>query len=198
MARPEGARGTRAPFVGREAELERGRDLLDALAAGRGGALLVLGEPGVGKSRLLAELAGAAAERDLVVARAACLPLSTPLPFDPVLELLRSLRRTGETDIVVSDSSPGGAELFTAAVRTIEGVASGRSLLLVLDDLHFSDAATRELVHYCIARLADLPAAWLLAARPLGRGGTRADRRTPGRRERQRCADCCRARSNGR
>lgn len=54
-------------LVGRGAELATARRPVDAVAAGRGGALLVAGEAGIGKTRLLDEVAGRAAERGLPV-----------------------------------------------------------------------------------------------------------------------------------
>jgi DNA-binding CsgD family transcriptional regulator len=154
------------PFVGRVEEVARGAKLLEGLEAGRAGVLFVLGEPGVGKTRLLAEIFALAADSNVALARAACLPLATPLPFDPVLELLRALRRSGESGISIPKRTRAGVELFAAAVEAIERVAARRPVLLALDDLQFSDTATRELVHYCVSRLADLPVGWLIASRP--------------------------------
>src|SRR5919204_2739200 len=154
-------------FVGREAELARATQLLARLEEGKGGALLVLGEPGIGKPRFLGEARRcAAAAGGVIAAAAACLPISTPLPFDAVLELLRGLVRAGATEVEGPELSLAGAELFAGVVTTIERAAAKRPLLLVVDDLQFSDAATRDLIHYCIARLADLPVGWMLAARP--------------------------------
>ena len=67
----------------------------------------MFGEPGVGKTRLLHEAATESSRRGVRVARSSCLPLTTPLPFDPVLELLRSL---GEPLPAVLTSPP--RELF--------------------------------------------------------------------------------------
>jgi DNA-binding CsgD family transcriptional regulator/tetratricopeptide (TPR) repeat protein len=154
-------------FVGREAELARATQLLARLEEGKGGALLVLGEPGIGKTRLLAEARRrAAAAGGLLVAAAACLPIATPLPFDAVVELVRGLARAGATDVEAPELSLAGVGLFADVIRSIERAAAVRPLLLTLDDLQFSDAATRDLVHYCVARLADLPVGWMLAARP--------------------------------
>jgi DNA-binding CsgD family transcriptional regulator len=157
-----------AAFVGRQAELGRARALLEQAASGRSGGLLVVGAPGVGKTRLLAEIAATARAEGFFVAGAACLPLTTPLPYDPALTLLRDLRRAGATGIRVPGTGRGDATLFAAVVSAIERAADRAPLQLALDDLHWSDSATLELVHYCAARLADLPIAWLLAARPAG------------------------------
>jgi len=121
----------------------------------------VFGEPGVGKTRLLHEGATESSRRGVRVARSSCLPLTTPLPFDPVLELLRSL---GEPLPAVATESL--RELFGIVVDRLERATIDGPLVLCLDDLQWSDAGTIDLVHYCLARLADLPIAWLVAARP--------------------------------
>ena len=136
-------------FVGRRAELTHARGLLARLDAGNGGALVVVGEPGIGKTRLLDEIAGLVGPEQLVVARAECLPLRTPLPFEPVLELLRSLRRAGVDDVALPAEGTAGSGLFTAVVAAIERAAAARPVLLMVDDLQFSDAGS-----------------WVLATRP--------------------------------
>lgn len=152
-----------AGLVARQAEMARTRDILTRAAAGRAGALLMVGEPGIGKTRLLEEAALAGSEAGFAVASAACLPLVTPMPFEPVIELLRRLDPAG-------GSGPGTAPdaIFAHCVSALEAASSASPILLCLDDLQDSDAATLDLIHYCIARLADLPLAWVLAARPSG------------------------------
>ena len=68
-------------FVGREAELARVDAVVEGVLARRSGGVLVEGVAGIGKTRLLAEAAAAAAGRDVSVARSACLPLTTALPL---------------------------------------------------------------------------------------------------------------------
>ena len=148
-------------FVGRERELARVGQLLDLARESRAGGLFVLGEAGIGKTRLLAEAARVATEQGIRVARASCLPLTTVLPLDPVLELVRGLGQP------VGSGAAGGSllELFWTVVERLERASVEGPLLLCLDDLQWSDAATGDLVHYCLARLTDLPLAWLLTAR---------------------------------
>jgi DNA-binding CsgD family transcriptional regulator/tetratricopeptide (TPR) repeat protein len=99
------------------------------------------------------------------VAYASCLPLTTQLPFDPALALLRALGEPLDVPLVCGSSQ----ELFGMVVQRLEQASVSGPVLLCLDDLQWSDAATIELVHYCLARLGDLPLVWLLTARP-GRG----------------------------
>ena len=147
-------------FIGRERELGRVDGLVQAALEGRAGGLFVLGEAGVGKTRLLTEAARIGAERGLRVARASCLPLTTVLPLDPALELVRAL---GEP--VPSGSGGPLQELFWTVVERLERASVDGPVLLCVDDLQWSDAATIDLVQYCLARLSDLPLAWLLASR---------------------------------
>ena len=147
-------------FVGRERELRRVGQLVQTAVEGRAGGLFVLGEAGVGKTRLLTEAARIGAERGVRVARASCLPLTTVLPLDPVLELVRALGRP-----VPSGSGGPLQELFWMVVERLERASVDGPVLLCVDDLQWSDAATIDLVQYCLARLSDLPIAWLLASR---------------------------------
>jgi DNA-binding CsgD family transcriptional regulator/DNA-binding transcriptional ArsR family regulator len=156
-----GAVSERRVFVGRAAELARVSALLDTVGEGRAGGLFVLGEAGVGKSRLLAEAATLAADRGVRVATTTCLQLTTPLPLDPVLDLSRSL---GQPVGFTVGESP--RDVFWAVVERLEQASVAGPLLLCLDDMQWSDAATIDLVHYCLARLRDIPIAWMLAARP--------------------------------
>ncbi len=163
-------------FVDRTAELARIADLLERAQEGRAGGLFLLGEPGVGKSRLLHEATRLAIERGVRVARASCLPLTTPLPLDPLTQLLRSI---GES--VGATVNGPSAERFWTIIERLEQTSVLGPVLLCLDDVQWSDTATMDLVHYCLARLSDLPLVWLLAARSsrsqsrlvhrLGRGG---------------------------
>jgi DNA-binding CsgD family transcriptional regulator/tetratricopeptide (TPR) repeat protein len=158
-------------FVGRAAELERIGAALEQARHSRSGGLFVLGEPGVGKSRLIIEAEQMALNCGIRVARAGCLPFMAPLPLDPVLGLLRSLGRPVGGSIRASSR-----ELFALVVEHVEQVTLQGPVLLCLDDLQWSDAATIDLVQHCLERLRDLPIAWLLAARN-GRSQERIARR---------------------
>jgi len=146
-------------FVGRKGELARVGGLIDDVCRGGAGGMFVLGEAGAGKTRLLAEAAERAAERGVRVARASCLPVTAQLPFDVVLDLLRSLG----TPVAAMEGSP--RDVFGILVERLEHHATVGPLLLCLDNLQWSDDATPDFVHYCLARLRDLPLGWLLAAR---------------------------------
>jgi DNA-binding CsgD family transcriptional regulator/tetratricopeptide (TPR) repeat protein len=152
-------------FVGRSAELGRLLRVVKGARGGRAGGVLVEGEAGVGKTRLLSEAADAAPRLGVRVARVTCLPLTTPLPFDPFLALLRVL---GEPLHLTADGKP--REVFGAVAGRLQRATVAGPLVVCVDDLQWSDLGTLDIVHYCLARLADLPLAWLLATRPAGDG----------------------------
>jgi DNA-binding CsgD family transcriptional regulator len=152
-------------------ELARLGELIEDVRAGGAGGLLVVGEPGVGKTRLLTEAGAIAQRRGVRVGKAACLPLTTVLPFDPLLEVLRSLGRP-----VALPAARSPRELFGKVFGEIEQIAGEAPLLVCVDDLQWSDAGSLELLHYCLARLSDLPIGWVLAARPDARAGLAAHR----------------------
>lgn len=149
-------------LIGRTSELNALKAVVEGACEGQARGILLHGAPGAGKTRLLAVAANEAASRGIRVARSSCLPLTTPLPFDPVLELLRSV---GQPLPAIVIESPH--ELFGIVVDRLERTTMDGPLVLCLDDLQWSDAGTIELVYYCLARLTDLPIAWLLASRPL-------------------------------
>lgn len=161
-------------LIARAAELERAGAVLCRAAAGTGAALVVEGEPGLGKTRLLDEIACLAAESGMAVRRGAAEEFARGRPFgvladayagergDPI-ELLAS---------VANGSSPaeaGGVQyrVTDALLDHIERATATTPLLLALDDLQWSDPASVFLVHALTRRLPGLPIALVVALRPL-------------------------------
>jgi DNA-binding CsgD family transcriptional regulator len=134
--------------------------LLDGVLRGRSSALLISGHAGAGKTRLLHESVRVAGDEGITVAGAACLPLTTPLPFDPILALMRSIG--DPLDGAVGRSS---REMFGLAVAGLERACMAGPMLLCLDDLHWCDAATMDVIGHCLNRWTDLPVGWLLTSR---------------------------------
>ena len=174
-------------LVGRDAELA---GLREELAAARGGGLrvaIVTGTPGIGKTRLLHEVTAEAQTLGFRVVEAAGSSLDSGLAYACLLPALERL--------VVQDAGalghlpqllrlfPGRAAagaplptpvadpalektlLFEAVVRLFQRVTAAQPLLLAMDDLHWADRSTLELLHYMARRLADEPVMMLLARR---------------------------------
>ena len=93
-----GLRGRITRFVGRNAELEYLRHRLAAAMTGQGQAVGIVGEPGIGKSRLLHEFRQSLADRDVTYLEGRCFSYSTAIPYVPVVELLRNNFRLSDAD----------------------------------------------------------------------------------------------------
>jgi len=148
-----------APLVGRERELERLRALYARAASGAAQHVTVLGEPGIGKSRLARELvAGLEGEATVLVGR--CPPYGEGITFWPLRELLR---QAGRDDSWLAGSSH---ESFAAGCRALEELARGRPLVAVLDDVHWAEPTLLDFVEYAAGRLGEARVLLLCLGRP--------------------------------
>ncbi len=161
-----------APFVGRVVALERLTAALAAAGAGRGSTVLVSGEAGIGKSRVAAELSARARGQGWLVLAGRCIDhMGAGVPYLPISEAIRSLRdssargdgsRTLPTlSRLVSDlADPVGggdnrprdedaqARLFADVRALLDALSDETPVLLVLEDLHWADTSTLDLVTY--------------------------------------------------
>ncbi|MET0751414.1 MAG: AAA family ATPase [Solirubrobacterales bacterium] len=164
-------------LVGREAELERIEALLDDARGGGGGALLVRGEPGIGKTALLLEARRRGAGMSVVGASG--VESEAELPFAALGELASPLL-TGLTGLprpqaaaISSALALGVSEgvvnerlaTFAGFLGLIRSAAAARPLLIVVDDAHWLDRPSAECLAYAGRRLEDAGAALLVAAR---------------------------------
>jgi DNA-binding SARP family transcriptional activator/pimeloyl-ACP methyl ester carboxylesterase/tetratricopeptide (TPR) repeat protein len=130
--------GRDALLVGRAEELER---LAGALRQARGSTVLIAGEAGIGKTRLVSEVAARARSAGFQVLVGRCLDLvGTELAYQPFVEALRPLARE-------LPFAAGGSQLrvFEETLALLDRLAP---VLLVLEDLHWADASTLDLVAY--------------------------------------------------
>jgi DNA-binding NarL/FixJ family response regulator len=156
-------------MVGRDDELGRLLALLDDAEAGRSVAALVSGDAGVGKSRLVREVAQLAAGRGFTVLSGQCAELGDSVPYLPLADALRGAdQSTGVRDALSSrpalsrllpDSGDGRPadedrsglarqQMFGAVLGLLTELAAAAPVLLVLEDLHWADASTRDLVTF--------------------------------------------------
>jgi DNA-binding CsgD family transcriptional regulator len=150
-----------SPMVGRA-------DIIWALSRRRPPTVILLGEAGIGKTRLLLESRKLDDRGNTIFV--GCHPGAALLPMDPLLALVRALHRSGRISKAVCDSALGSAERDRLSfVRdAIEAGIGGQHLTFQIDDLHFADSASLDALRYCVDRLQDLPASWQLAARSGG------------------------------
>lgn len=185
---------TRAPatpqFIGRVDALRKLRQLLDGAFLGTPRALVVWGDAGVGKSRLVEEGALMAVERCAIVVRGRCFESERVLPLAPWAELLRGspqLFADGfwdslpdglrvELSRLVSygehaestGAGPGGdvLRLFDAVCRLLVHGTRNAPVLFILDDLQWADPLSMRLLSFVARRIpSDAPFLLLLTAR---------------------------------
>jgi DNA-binding CsgD family transcriptional regulator/tetratricopeptide (TPR) repeat protein len=145
-----GVQTSTARLVGRAAELELLEEALGAAAA-RGSTVLVAGDAGVGKTRLVTELANRAHAAGATVLAGRCIDLvGAGLPYLPFVEALRP-----------AGGLPAGADvqarLFEETLAALERTAAGAPVLLVLEDLHWADDSTLDLVAFLAHAIHERP-----------------------------------------
>ena len=157
-ARPEGK-----VIRGRDHEQRAVLELVRGTTKSRGGALLIEGELGAGKSLLLAHAANAAEAAGVSVAAAAADELSRFMPLAPVLMAL------GESSAALADEASRSGQaglpiwLIESARTRLEKRAAVGPLLVSLDDLHCADPATLHALRTLPCQLASYPLVWILA-----------------------------------
>jgi predicted ATPase len=174
----------RGIFVGRERELEEVTSAFEETLAGRGRLVLLVGEPGIGKSRLADELVVQARARGAGVLVGRCWEAGGAPAYWPWVQSLRGLIRSTEVEALRRQLGAGGSDLadllpelrelvpdlaerprlesetarfrlFEAASAFLKKAAESRPLLLVLDDLHAADEPSILLVQFLARELGD-------------------------------------------
>ncbi|MEO8753361.1 MAG: adenylate/guanylate cyclase domain-containing protein [Casimicrobiaceae bacterium] len=196
----------RTPLVNRVAELQELRRLWEATKAGQGQALLIVSEPGVGKSRLTEVLAERIVEPGCLRVWYHCSPNLQSSPLAPVIRQfaiaagfaehdddatrlrkletlvpkltmdapgvvallanLLSVRIEGEYAQVDMSPQRQKRRLFQILMQSLAAFAASGPFLLVVEDLHWIDPTSDELIGVLIDRLSDLPILVILTARP--------------------------------
>ena len=147
------------PLVGRAEALERLEHALRRARSGTGSSVLVAGEAGIGKTRLAGELATRARADGFEVLVGRCLDLvGTELPYQPFADALRLLAsRRGGAELPFVDAHSAGSQLrvFEQTLALVDSVAADAPVLLVLEDLHWADTSTRDLIVYLAHNLGE-------------------------------------------
>ncbi|MFF5209512.1 AAA family ATPase [Streptosporangium sp. NPDC000396] len=146
-------------LIGRSAELDRLTSVLASAADGLAGVALVGGDAGIGKTRMVTELAERAEAEGFAVLVGQCAELGDALPYLPLADALRGAR--GELRAAIGARPalgrllPGDTDLGTEATSgltqqqlfgSVLGFLAAQPVLLVLEDLHWADQSTRDLV----------------------------------------------------
>ncbi len=168
-------------FIGREEEMTALAQLLDRARARDTGFALISGEAGVGKTRLVRELADRAADLGFLVLTGQCVELGAEgLPLAPLVDALRTLVRTMRPDALADVLGPAAeglarllpelaagttvgpaavdlqkAQLLEHVLGALGRLGEERPVLLVIEDLHWADQSTLDLMAFLIRSLRD-------------------------------------------
>jgi class 3 adenylate cyclase len=180
-------------FVGRQRELEVLHGAFEQACAGHGRIVMLAGEPGIGKTRTAQELAGHAAGREAAVLWGRCPEESGAPPYWPWVQIIRALLHNAHPDLLaalgagasdiadivpeIRDLVPGLEQsaplgdpaearfrMFESIRQLLAELCRGRTLLMVLDDLHWADAPSLRLLEFLAPELGN--SRLLLTARP--------------------------------
>ncbi|GAB3451861.1 AAA family ATPase [Kineococcus endophyticus] len=160
---PPAPAGAAPALVGRDEELAALDAALAAASRGTSGGVLVEADAGVGKSRLVAELVEHARSAGGTVLLGHCASGGgEALPYLPFVEALEPLRGSGSAPAFWSATAPGEAavdlsqlQLFDTVAAALVAASRSAPVLLVLEDLHWADAASRDLLTYLLRRVRD-------------------------------------------
>jgi hypothetical protein len=164
------------PLLGRLEEQSLLTSLLDDVAT-RGHALVFHGEPGIGKSRLLSEAVRTARERGMAVLTTTGVQSEAHLPFAGLQQLLRPVRdRASELRDVQRaaldsafglrhETEPEHFRIAMAALDLLSDVATDAPLLLVIEDAHWLDGPTSDVLAFVARRIGSDPILLLAAIR---------------------------------
>src|SRR6266702_8660855 len=181
-------------LIGRGAELTALRLLVDRARSGKGQLVLLSGEAGIGKSRLVAEAKTYATAQGFLLLQGLCFPTDRSCPYAPLLDLLRSHLHTSSPEQVDTEMGslasalspllpdllplPSGLpplpplapehekrRLFAALAQLFLRPATKQPALLVVEDLHWSDETSLDFLHYLARRCPASPLLVLLTYR---------------------------------
>ena len=182
-------------LIGRQASLASFKRVFEQVKSGQGQAVLVSGEAGIGKSRLVAEARARAGPEQMCFLQGTCCEQDRTLPFAPLVDLLRSLLLTDSREAFLPHLVPFAPELiklvpdlalslpdvrptpvlspeqekrrcFATLTHCLLGLAAPRPLALVMEDLHWSDDTSLEFLLGLARHLRSRPLLLLLTYRP--------------------------------
>jgi tetratricopeptide (TPR) repeat protein/transcriptional regulator with XRE-family HTH domain len=182
-----------SPFVGRANEYGLLVGLLAHLTAGSGHVVLLEGEPGIGKSRLMQEVAAYGAAQDLRTLATNCYEIERAMAYQPVIDLVTQALEHVSTDALrklapvtlaeIAGLVPAVAErvavqslsadfpqarqarLFQAIVQLFEAASGGQQIVVMADDIQWADDASAQFFHYLARQAASRPLLLICAYR---------------------------------
>jgi DNA-binding CsgD family transcriptional regulator len=169
-------------FVGRSEENRLLGEILESVRSGAGRAVLIEGEPGIGKTRLVQEMSSQAERDGFQVLRGECDEAARVRPFAPLAQALAQVRSFDDGDSALAEileGNEGGAaagpspatqyRAIEAVGALVERLATEKPLILVIEDLHWADGSTLVALRSLGRRIERTPVLLVGTTRP-GRG----------------------------
>ena len=153
------------PIIGRDRERAQLRELLNAAIAGHGSLALISGEAGIGKTTLVNDLVRQAGHLQALVLSGGCYDMVTTPAYGPWTEVLRAYEAVSDdpklpswfVDAEAMEKVGSQTALFEETGQFFSAVAVRQPLVIVLEDLHWSDGASLDALRYLSRQLADAP-----------------------------------------
>lgn len=151
------------PLVGRERELEELRHALGLDRSRAREAVILGGDAGIGKTRLVRQLAADAVDAGFLVVLGHCLDVGGALPFQPLAEIVDAAEPAVRDELIAAapslralvgggDADNEASDVIGGWVRALERLGENRPVLVIVEDVHWADESTRRLVHVMLAR----------------------------------------------
>ena len=180
--------------IGRMAQLELLQEAIARVRAGTGQIILLTGDAGIGKSRLVSEVRHAALEQQWQILQGNCLEVIRTLPYAPLLDLLQGgvnklsaaeityLLGSGVVELLkilpelasrlpeielppYTDADQEKQRLFQSCTLIFSQLANQQPLVLILEDLHWIDPSSLEYLTYLASKLVNLPLLLVITCR---------------------------------
>src|SRR5918997_5387167 len=152
---------SRPPLVGRDRELALLHDRLTAARDGRGSLVLLDGEAGIGKTALADALCREAADTGAHVLPGHCFDRTEPPPYAPWIQIARRVQALSDIADTLPvprlDGATSQADLFTQTRDLLMALTAERPLVLVLEDLHWADSASLDLLRFIARGIDEMP-----------------------------------------
>lgn len=179
-------------LIGRTSQLATLQGLVEQAKRGKGRLVLINGEAGIGKSRLVTEIKTSATSQEFLPLQGHCFPTDRTYPYAPLLDLLRSLFASHQAAPFAADVERLARDLFpllpelvpdlTTPMLTLEPEQEKRRLfavlvnffihlsasfplLLIIEDVHWSDSTSLDFLHMLARRMASHPLLLLVTYR---------------------------------
>jgi DNA-binding CsgD family transcriptional regulator len=137
----------------RDAVVRRLQQLVEQAVRGAGQVALVSGEAGIGKTAVLARFVGGLASSTRVL-QGWCDPLEVPRPLGPLIDALAGLDTAAAAALEAAVDAGDTAALYRQLMNVLRG---GRRWVWVIEDAHWADTATLDLIRFVARRIATLP-----------------------------------------